>query len=94
MVNDMATQRHLFSEEEILDARTRMKKCLRCRRRLHADVQERFSTRNFGLCYRCIREFEQSSHWNIDTFVNGETKAVVEFFEAADSFGELFNASE
>lgn len=87
----MATQRHLFSEEEIFDARTRMKKCLRCRRRLPADVQERFATRNFGLCYRCIREFERSPQWNIDAFINGETQAVVEFFEAADYFGELFN---
>lgn len=87
----IAEQKELFSEQEQYAACSRFKKCRKCKRRLHADHKERFETRVAGLCYACVRDFEKSPHWDVDKFINSETNAVIEFYEAADSFGELFN---
>lgn len=59
----------------------------------HADHQERFETRVAGLCYACVRAFEKSSLWNIDSFLNQDSVSMREFMEAADSFDHLLESS-
>lgn len=86
MVNNMPEQQSLFSDVELFDAFTRMKKCLRCNRKLHADKAEQFRTRIVGLCYRCIDAFNKSSHWKIETFLKGEATAADEFVKEAEAF--------
>lgn len=89
----MPEQKELFSEHELYDACSRFKKCRKCNRRLHADHKERFETRVAGLCYACVRVFEKSSMWNIETFLNQDRVAMSEFMEAADSFDHLLGSS-
>lgn len=56
-------------QQELFDAFLRHRQCLRCRRTLHVDRKARFRNRQTGLCFVCVREFEQSSCWSIDSFL-------------------------
>jgi hypothetical protein len=89
----MADEPSLFSEQELAEAMTRVRKCRKCRRRLHADHQERFETRVAGLCYSCIRAFDRSPYWDVDTFIRGANGAVKAFMEEAEAFEDLLSTS-
>lgn len=89
----MAEQKELFSEQEQYAACSRFKKCRKCKRRLHADHKERFETRVAGLCYACVRDFEKSSHWDIDRFLGVANVAAKEFMEEADEFEGMLPTS-
>ena len=92
----MTDQPELFSEQELADAFTRVRKCRKCKRKLHVDRQEQYKTRVAGLCYACMREFETSNHWSIETFLNPvtdeEQKAVEEFEATVTEFLELLDS--
>jgi hypothetical protein len=51
---EMALQRELF------DAFLKHSRCRRCSRKLHPDRMQRFQTRQAGLCFSCLREFNRS----------------------------------
>lgn len=86
----MPEQRELFNELELYDACSRFRKCRKCKRRLHADHKERFKTRVAGLCFQCLREFNESEHWTVDAYIDHDRKTLLEFVEAADDFENLF----
>ncbi len=81
----------MAEQKELFDGFLRLRKCRKCQRKLHVDPNDNYKTRLAGLCYACVREFEKSPHWDVDKFIESEKQAVLEFYEAADSFGELFN---
>lgn len=86
----------LFSEEELAEAMTRVKKCRKCNRKLHTDTLERFRTRVAGLCYACLRKFDDAG-WDIEAFIAGTDSAngTIEaqaFMDEADEFESLLDS--
>ena len=55
-------------QQELFDGFVRLRQCRRCRRKLHPDPHNRYRTREAGLCFRCLNEFEKSLV-SIDSFL-------------------------
>lgn len=93
----MAEEPSLFSEEELAEAMTRVKKCRRCKRKLHTDTLERFRTRVAGLCYACLRAFDDADTWDVEAFIAGTESAngtieAYAFMDEADEFESLLDS--
>lgn len=58
----MRRQRVLF------DGFLRRGKCQKCGRQLHADRRRLYRTREAGLCFRCLREYERADGWSVERF--------------------------
>lgn len=61
-------------QQELFDGFVRLRHCRRCNRKLHLDPQNRYRTREAGLCYACLREFEVSPFWTVDKFIEESKK--------------------
>ena len=62
----------MAKQKELFDGFLRLRNCRNCRkcdRKLHTDHRNLYATREAGLCYACLREFEVSSHWTVDKFI-------------------------
>lgn len=57
-----------MQQQELFDGFVRLRKCRKCSARLHPDPHNRYRTREAGLCFRCLNEFEKSLV-SIDTFL-------------------------
>ena len=66
------SQRNL--QRQLFDGFIRQTHCQRCNRPLHADQRRRYRTREAGLCFTCLRDFESSNVWNVQTFINQQPK--------------------
>lgn len=75
---------------DLFDGFLRLRNCRKCDRKLHHDQKNQYRTREAGLCYACLREFEASPHWTIEQFLFHDWDEVKEFYEAADQLEELF----
>lgn len=61
-----------MSQQHLFDGFIRQKNCSCCRRRLHPDRSRQYRTREAGLCWKCLREFESSSAWSVEKFLAGK----------------------
>jgi recombinational DNA repair protein (RecF pathway) len=78
-------------QQELFDGFVRLRECLKCKRKMHSDPNNRYRTREAGLCFTCLREFDASDHWTVASFLNHDQQTMAEFIEAAadlDSFLE------
>ena len=57
----IAKERHLFDDVALY------RHCRRCNRKLHP--AKRYRTRDFGLCFVCVRSFEKSTVWTVEEFL-------------------------
>jgi len=84
-----------MNQGELFDGFVRLRHCRKCKRKLHVDPKNNYQTREAGLCFACLREFNASGHWTVDNFIDAENKetqrVIAEFYESADSFSELFD---
>lgn len=53
----------------LFDGFVRETHCLRFRRRLHKDRQNAYRTRKLGLCFLCLRDYEQWPGWSLPAFI-------------------------
>lgn len=58
-------------QRELFDGFVRLRQCRKCRRKLHPDPHNRYRTRQVGLCFRCLPEFERSVFFSIENFLHG-----------------------
>lgn len=84
---------------ELFDGFVRLRKCRKCKRKLHVDPNNNYQTREAGLCFACLRDFNASGHWTVDRFcedpVDAETQlAVDEFIANAREFLSLLNSAQ
>lgn len=56
-------------QQQLFDGYLRLKQCRRCRRRLQVDPNNRYRTREAGLCFHCLRAFERSPFWTVERFI-------------------------
>jgi hypothetical protein len=61
-------------QKELFDGFVRLRQCRCCRRKLHPDPQNHYRTRQAGLCFKCLANFEKSNSWNIENFVCSEER--------------------
>lgn len=59
----------MAKQKELFDGFLRLRNCRKCDRKLHTDHQNLYATREAGLCYACLREFEVSPFWTVDKFI-------------------------
>lgn len=59
-------------QQELFDGFVRLRQCRCCRRKLHTDPENRYRTREVGLCFRCLRDFERSHAWSVETFLRSK----------------------
>lgn len=65
----------MAKQKELFDGFLRLRNCRKCDRKLHTDHQNLYATREAGLCYACLREFEVSPFWTVDKFIE-ESKRI------------------
>lgn len=59
----------MSKQKELFDGFLRLRNCRKCERKLHIDRKAKYATREAGLCYACLREFEVSPFWTVDKFI-------------------------
>lgn len=59
----------MAKQKELFDGFLRLRNCRKCDRKLHTDHRNLYATREAGLCYACLREFEVSPFWTVDKFI-------------------------
>lgn len=88
-----------MSQGELFDGFVRLRNCRKCKRKLHVDPKNNYQTREAGLCFACLRDFNASGHWTVDTFCaepisEDEQAAVDEFISTAKEFLALLNSTQ
>lgn len=88
-----------MNQGELFNGFIRQRHCRKCGRKLHTDKGQNYQTRHAGLCFACIRIFEESGHWTVESFLNNtptttpEERAAIEEFESAvNEFRELLDS--
>ncbi len=79
----------MAKQKELFDGFVRLRNCLKCDRKLHIDRKARYATREAGLCYACLREFEVSPFWTVDKFIENANHLPDDMQKRIDDF---FNA--
>lgn len=71
---------------ELFNGFIRQRYCRKCGRKLHTDKGQKYQTRHAGLCFACIRIFEESGHWTVESFLDNTPKTTPEERAAIDEF--------
>ena len=85
---------------ELFDGFVRLRECRKCKRKLHVDPKNKYQTRQIGLCFDCVRIFEESGHWTVESFLEAtpvteeELQAIAEFEAAVNEFRELLDSPQ